>query len=172
MFYEAGVGHRLTSHRSCRFSHVSPIAVSLIFFKYARNYRSRFLDSSSHVVDIRRNAAVACLAAHLDSRLTFHSNVCTKVEGHHDGQTDYLFSRHMPVLRSRTANGIEPKYDRNRPHHGAAINTVCNLRAPPRDVGRQRDRAWSNPRIRGNSAFLGAHKQYKGAPSLSTEVSR
>ena len=62
----------------------------------------------------------------------------------------------MPVLRSGMPDGIEPKYDRIRPRYGAAVNAVCNLRAPPRDVGRQRDRAWSNPRIRGNAAFLGA----------------
>jgi hypothetical protein len=74
----------------------------------------------------------------------------------HDGQTDYLFSRHMSVLRSGNPDDVESKYDRNRARHRAAVNAVCNLRASPRDVGRQRDRAWANPRIRGNAAFLGA----------------
>src|SRR5271156_1017508 len=72
----------------------------------------------------------------------------------HDGHIDYLFSRHMPVLRSGIPDGVESKHDRNRPRDPAAVKTLFNLRAPPRDVGRQRDRAWSNPRIRGNAAFL------------------
>jgi hypothetical protein len=88
-------------------------------------------------------------------RLTFHSKCLNHSRGHHDGQSDYLFSSHMPVLCSGTANGVESKYDRNRPHHGAAVNAVCNLRAPPRNVGRQRNRTSSDPRIRGDFAYSG-----------------
>lgn len=55
----------------------------------------------------------------------------------HDGYTDHLFSRHMPVLRSGIPDGVEPKHDRKRPCHRAAVNTLFNLRAPPGDVGRQ-----------------------------------
>jgi hypothetical protein len=61
----------------------------------------------------------------------------------------------FPVLRSGMLDGVESKDDRNRPGNSAEIDPLFNLRAPPRDVGRERDRAWSNPRIRGNAAFLG-----------------
>jgi hypothetical protein len=71
----------------------------------------------------------------------------------HDGHTDYLFSRHMSVLWSGIPDGVEPQYYRRRPCHRAAVNTLFDLRTPPRDVGRERDRARSNPRIRGNATF-------------------
>jgi len=83
MFYESGVGHRLTSQRARHCFNVSPIVVSLIYLEEARDWRPRFF---VHVVDIRRVRRKLLLPRILIPSLTFH----------HDGQTDYLFSRHVP----------------------------------------------------------------------------
>lgn len=86
--------------------------------------------------------------------LAIHSERLKPSGGYH-GPIDHLFSRHMPVLRARIPDGVEPPCDRKCSCHEAAASTLVNLRTPPGDVGRQRDRAPSNPGIRGNAAYLG-----------------
>src|ERR1700723_2487191 len=78
----------------------------------------------------------------------------------------------MPVLQSGIPGGIEPQYDRTCPRHQAAVNTVFDLRAPSRDVGRKRDRAWPNPRICGNAAFIGEQAITPGSLCMTSSLMR